>query len=271
MELGLIRNYGKPPYTVAVIHGGPGAAGYMAPVARQLGQHYGVLEPLQSANSVQGQISELNAQLLSQSQKAMCLIASSWGAVLALLYAAQFPTMCTKVIIIGSAVFDAQSSAAVKKTRMARLSEQSKQQLAELENQLQHSNQSQRQNQILQQIAEYYFDTDSYLPLTRDLEIINYDYQIHQAVWQDFISLRDTNGLLQALFSSIEIPVVNLHGDYDPHLITGIQPFLQACIKKIDLHIINQCGHYPWLEKQAKNEFYQLLQLELSKVNSARA
>lgn len=41
--------WGKAPFTVAVIHGGPGAGGEMAPVARKLACDYGVLEPIQTA------------------------------------------------------------------------------------------------------------------------------------------------------------------------------------------------------------------------------
>ena len=31
-----LRTYGEAPFNIAVIHGGPGAAGEMAPVAREL-------------------------------------------------------------------------------------------------------------------------------------------------------------------------------------------------------------------------------------------
>ena len=43
------RLYGNKPYKIAVIHGGPGAPGEMAPVARELSSDYGVIEPLQTA------------------------------------------------------------------------------------------------------------------------------------------------------------------------------------------------------------------------------
>lgn len=49
---GLCRRYGKSPFITAVIHGGPGAAGEMAPVARELSRTGGVLEPLQTAETV---------------------------------------------------------------------------------------------------------------------------------------------------------------------------------------------------------------------------
>lgn len=45
-----VRTHGKPPFRVAVLHGGPGAPGYMAPVARALSVTAGVIEPLQTAD-----------------------------------------------------------------------------------------------------------------------------------------------------------------------------------------------------------------------------
>jgi len=33
------RKYGNRPYEVALVHGGPGAAGEMAPVAKELSKH----------------------------------------------------------------------------------------------------------------------------------------------------------------------------------------------------------------------------------------
>ena len=55
-----VRKYGKPPYSVAVVHGGPGAPGSMAPVARELAKHCGVIEHLESATTIDGQVGELH-------------------------------------------------------------------------------------------------------------------------------------------------------------------------------------------------------------------
>ncbi len=58
-----LRIYGSKPFNVAVIHGGPGAPGEMAPVARELSSASGVLEPLQTATSLKGQVQELHTVL----------------------------------------------------------------------------------------------------------------------------------------------------------------------------------------------------------------
>lgn len=51
-----LRIYGNAPFTVAVIHGGPGALGEMAPVAKELSHVWGTLEPLHTAKTIEGQI-----------------------------------------------------------------------------------------------------------------------------------------------------------------------------------------------------------------------
>lgn len=54
-----VRYYGKEPFQVAVIHGGPGAPGSVAAIAKELSKNYGVLEPIQTKTSLKGQVLEL--------------------------------------------------------------------------------------------------------------------------------------------------------------------------------------------------------------------
>ena len=59
-----LRTYGNGPFSIVVIHGGPGALGSMASVAQELASDWGVLEPLQTATSLDGQIQELRTVLI---------------------------------------------------------------------------------------------------------------------------------------------------------------------------------------------------------------
>ena len=79
------RTHGSPPYTVAVMHGGPGAAGDMAAVAERLARERGVLEPLQTASTLDRQVEELAAVLQQHGQPPVVLIGYSWGAWLSLI------------------------------------------------------------------------------------------------------------------------------------------------------------------------------------------
>ena len=75
-----LRRYGTAPFRVAVIHGGPGAGGEMAPVACRLAEKHGVLEPNQTANSIQGQVEELREILRSNAATPVVLVGFSWVA-----------------------------------------------------------------------------------------------------------------------------------------------------------------------------------------------
>src|SRR5262249_15809566 len=97
-----LRRYGAAPFRVAVLHGGPGAPGTMAPVARELAGDRGMLEPLQAASSLQGQVEELRTVLEGHAELPATLIGSSWGAMLGFIFAAHYPALVTKLIMVGS-------------------------------------------------------------------------------------------------------------------------------------------------------------------------
>lgn len=97
-----LRKYGKPPYAAAVIHGGPGTSGEMAPVARELSSDWGILEPLQTASSVDGQIQELRNALAGNGNLPVVLIGWSWGAWLSSIFAAYYPSFVKRLILVGS-------------------------------------------------------------------------------------------------------------------------------------------------------------------------
>ncbi len=64
------RTWGNAPYSVAVIHGGPGAAGEMAPVAREISRTQGIIEPFQTDRTVTGQVTELKKVLAESGRPA---------------------------------------------------------------------------------------------------------------------------------------------------------------------------------------------------------
>jgi pimeloyl-ACP methyl ester carboxylesterase len=260
-----VRAYGTHPFGVAVLHGGPGAPGYMAPVARELADASGVIEPLQSRDSLDGQIEELADQLTADGNPPLILIGSSWGAVLALFLAARRPELVRKIILIGSAVFDAKSSASIEPRRLARLSEPARQRYGDLMRELKTAPEGQRES-LFSEWGKLHFDADVYDPITRDLEVIETQPEINRKVWSDYVLLRDRAGHLRDLFASIKAPTVVIHGEYDPHPIEGIEPLLRECLANVTIHVLPNCGHYPWIERQARDRFFDLLNRELSQI-----
>lgn len=94
-------------------------------------------------------------------------------------------------------------------------------------------------------------------------ETITLSGEIFQGVWPTAAEWR-RNGTLLALGTSIQCPVVALHGDYDPHPAEGVQNPLSALLRDFRFVLLQHCGHTPWRERQARDSFYQAVQRELA-------
>jgi pimeloyl-ACP methyl ester carboxylesterase len=81
-------------------------------------------------------------------------------------------------------------------------------------------------------------------------------------VWTEAAELRRSGELLQ-LGKLIKCPVVAIHGDYDPHPAEGVQKPLSAILKSFSFILLANCGHKPWIERQAKDKFYEFLKEQL--------
>jgi pimeloyl-ACP methyl ester carboxylesterase len=234
----------------------------MAPVARELAKTRGVLEPLQSANSFTGQIEELRTQLTNHGNPPMTVIGSSWGAILALFLAARYPELVRKAVLIGSAVFDAENSARVKTQRLERLTQEKLARHDVILRELTRSIGAEREK-LFAEWADIFFEADVYDPLTRDLEVLETQPDVNDKVWSDFKMLWDSPNYLVAEFSKINIPIIVIHGEYDPHPIEGIRPLLESCLQNVRFELLPLCGHYPWIERHARERFFEILMREV--------
>jgi pimeloyl-ACP methyl ester carboxylesterase len=253
-----LRLYGQPPFTVTVLHGGPGAPGTMAPVARELAAEWGVLEPLQTADSLDGQVEELRAVLGERADLPVTLIGSSWGAMLGYIFAARYPAHVCRLILVGSGVYEARYAAGIEQTRLDRLSEVERARALELLERPDTVDKS----RLMNAMGQLYTKADAYDPLTLDTEGLDAQYEILVRVWSDAEALR-ASGELLALGKRIACPVLALHGDYDPHPPAGVQEPLSSVVRDFRFVLLARCGHLPWIERQARDEFFCLLHAEL--------
>lgn len=97
-----IRFYGQGPYHITVIHSGPGVPGEMKPVALELSKRYYVLEPIQTKDTITGQIKELKQLLDKHGSPPFTLIDYSLGASLSILFTTSYPSHVRKRIIVSS-------------------------------------------------------------------------------------------------------------------------------------------------------------------------
>jgi pimeloyl-ACP methyl ester carboxylesterase len=256
-----LRTYGKPPFNAAVIHGGPGAAGEMAGVARVLASGWGILEPLQTVASLQAQIEELKTVLEKNADLPVTLIGFSWGAWLSFIFAANYPAFAKKLILIGSGPFEEKYAARIQETRLNRLSEEERTEIKSLMEILDNPA-AEKKSEAFARFGELFSKADAYDPILQESEVTDCDAEIFQNVWNEAAELRRSGKLLK-LGKRIKCPVVAIHGDYDPHPAEGVQKPLSTILKSFRLILLENCGHKPWIERQAKDKFYETLREEL--------
>lgn len=255
-----LRSYGVAPFRTAVIHGGPGAPGEMAPVARELSTMGGVLEPLQTAKTIDGQIEELKDSVTTQGDPPMLLIGWSWGAWLSYMFAAQNPALVKKLILIASGPFEEKDAQTIMTTRLNRLSEQERAEALLLIGALESSAMANKDN-AMSRLGKLISKADSFDPISQKSQTMECQYDIYQSIWEQAAKLRRDGRLLE-YGKKIQCPVVAVHGDHDPHPAEGIRRPLARILKDFRFVLLERCGHTPWIERFAKDRFYKILKKE---------
>jgi pimeloyl-ACP methyl ester carboxylesterase len=257
-----LRTYGHPPFTVAVVHGGPGAPGEVAPVARELSSLAGVLEPLQTRDSLEGQIEELADVLKEHAELPVTLIGHSWGAFLSFIVTARCPALVKKLVLVGSGPFEEKYADNITPDRLNRLSEVDRIEafrLVEIIN----DPTSPGKDKSMAGLSALFAKADAYEPLPRiKSDVLEFNEEINRKVWAEAKELRISGEILE-LGKRISCPVLAIHGDYDPHLPEGVREPLSRVLKDFRFILLEKCGHEPWLERYARDEFYKVLKNEL--------
>ena len=258
------RSYGSPPWRTALLHGGPGAAGEMAAPARELSRKRGVLEPLQTAASLAGQVEELKEVLLTHGQTPLTLVGFSWGAWLGLILAARHPRLVGKLILVGCGPLREKDAAGIYQTRLNRLDKDEQASVAGVIARLNGpAPADENRNRDLQRLGELFFKADSCDPLPIVADPIDVRADIYLSVWPEAAELRRSGRLLN-LAGRVLCPIVAIHGDWDPHPAEGVKKPLASLLEDFRFVLLRNCGHRPWLEKRARDEFFRILEQELA-------
>lgn len=255
------RTYGNPPFNVALLHGGPGTSGGMAPLARELALRHGVLEPLQTASSIAGQVEELKELLEESADLPVTLVGHSWGAWLGYIFAARYPGLVKKLILVSSGGFEEKYAAATHETRLSRLNVEGRGEVKRLLEIIRNRSSDDR-NADFARLGELFFKTDAYDPLPLEPPETVFSLEIYKKVWGEATELRRTGKLLE-MGREITSPVVAIHGDYDSHPAEGVERPLSAVLGDFRFILLDKCGHKPWIERQARERFFEILEGEL--------
>jgi pimeloyl-ACP methyl ester carboxylesterase len=236
----------------------------MAPVARELSRGHGVLEPIQTTATLGGQVDELKRLLEAHGDLPVTLIGFSWGAWLSFIVAARYPKMVKKLILVGSGPFEEQYVTALQSTRMSRLSAEERTEFDAIIEALGDPVTGDK-SMLLARLGTLTSKTDQVDPIpnaSEETDRVDIQGDIFQAVWDDAAELR-RSGKLLALGQDIECPATAIHGCYDPHPAAGVEKPLSAVLGDFQFILLKGCGHTPWIERLARNEFYGILEREL--------
>lgn len=263
----MLRRYGKPPWSVAVLHGGPGAPGSVAGLARKLSAGAGVLEPIQTRLSVEDLVAELRGQLEGVVREPIVLVGHSWGAWLALLYAARYPMTARRLVLVGSGPLAASYAGRIAERRKARLTAEQNAAYEDAVAALRGEANPQLRDAAMRRLKELTEISDNCWPLPtspkEERDALPFDARQHAAVWAEAARLRGEGELLRAA-GKVRCPVTVLHGEDDPHPVAGVvEPLGEAGVKP-DIHLFPRCGHCPFRERFAADAFFAALMPLLS-------
>jgi pimeloyl-ACP methyl ester carboxylesterase len=235
--------------------------GSIAPVARELSTLTGVLEPLQTADSIGGQVAELSAVLKEHGQCPITLVGWSHGATLGYILTARHPALVRKLILVGAPAFEEKYAANIFNDRLLRLSEEERTEVFTLEKFIWGSVEEDKRVSM-KRLFQLFARADTYNPLPHKDEVLEVQLDINESVGLEARKLLASGELLE-LGKKIHCPVIAIHGDYDNHLAEGVREPLSRVLKDFKFILLKKCGHEPWTERYARDEFFRILKKEV--------
>jgi len=263
-----IRFHGDHGPPVITLHGGPGAFGGAVRLAQGLSREFRVVEPWQRPSgeiplTVAVHIEDLHNLILSLlNGEKPALVGSSWGAMLALAYAAQYSDSINATVLVGCGTFDKASRDVIVQRRRQRITDYiSKHPEHEADLQL----------DMGEQMMKWHSMTDAYEPSADNNELPDsepFDMQGHTETWQDMVRCQEA-GVYPQSFASVMVPAIMLHGADDPHPGGMTRDTLSQYMPHLEYHEFPRCGHDPEIEKYAKDDFFAMMSNWLKRSFSA--
>ncbi len=254
----IVREYGDGTRPVITLHGGPASAGDAAPLARALAKRWLVLEPFQRGSgggrlTVATHVRDLDGVIRERcGSERPILVGHSWGAMLALAYAAEHPAAASALVLVGCGTFTPAARAEFKARLQARLTPADLEELRRIEETI--ADEDQRcgaRGRLMMRV--YACDIEA---APDECETV--DAVAHDETWTDMLRLQE-KGVFPAAFAAIRAPVLMIHGEVDPHPGASIRDDLQRYMPHLEYVELAECGHSPWLERRARDRFFDVI------------
>lgn len=255
----MVRLYGQAPYKIVLVHGGPGAIGSLKGFAKELNTRskFGVVEAFQSKYSIHLLVEELYYQIRENCSHKVTLIGHSWGAWLAALFAEQYPELIEQIVLVGCPPLEDKYVSEISTRRTKNLSEEDQVIFNRLAS-------NQATSEDMAEIPKILEKSDHYCLENKELHSPDEnDDKMLNLIWKEAAALR-TSGKLLASFQNILCKIILIQGELDPHPARGVTIPLQENNVECEAYLLEKCGHSPFMEKYAKEPFYDILLKVLS-------
>ncbi|CAG0965209.1 Cis-3-alkyl-4-alkyloxetan-2-one decarboxylase [Myxococcaceae bacterium] len=264
-----VRRYGFQGTNVVVLHGGPGAPGSIAGLARLLAPHFNVLEPLQRRSGFAPlTVAQHVDDLAVVAPERSAIVGWSWGAMLGLSFAARHPERVSRLVLVGCGTYDENSRAQFKQALENLLNQAGNESIRDLIRQKQSEQDEKARDATLGKLGAAYARLESYELLEDSLgqaDKLPVDAVGNRETWDDVLRLQ-RQGIEPQAFATIRVPVLMLHGDVDPHPGSATRDLLQQFVPQLEYVEFEKCGHEPWREAHARDRFLKKLQTWLKQV-----
>lgn len=245
---------------LVIVHGGPGMAhDYLFKPFSRLAKKHRLVFYDQMGNGlsdgfrenekagVDGLVEELEGVRQAFGLGAIDLAGQSWGAVIAVRYAAKYPQNVKKLLLLEPAPGSSEYLPAFQKAILDRLSPEDRQQLAALSQEpALKSDPALFLKWMNLRFKAYYFD-----PARQDLDKLAYfdaarvkKFFASSAMFGPYLMDFDLYGLMKG----IACPVLIVHGDHDPIPTAAVERTAQS-LPDAELRIVKDCGHFVHVEK----------------------
>lgn len=244
---------------VGVLHGGPGAIGSAAGLARALASEFRVLEPLQRrSGTVPLTVATHVSDLARVAPRRMLWVGHSWGAMLALSFAAAHPELVQALVLVGCGTYDDAARQQLRERLNAGLDARGlSAKLGALHARALAAPDDAARDRLLLEQGRITSDAETY-ELCEPNEYTEVDARAHRETWDDVLRLQ-REGVEPAAFAGIHAPVLMLHGDFDPHPGPETRDVLRRVIPQLEYTELARCGHEPWRERHAREPFLNKL------------
>ena len=255
-----LRQHGHDGPEVLVLHGGPGAPGSAHGLARAIAHEFKVIEPLQRrAGTVPLTMAQHVDDLRVIAPEQALIVGWSFGAMLALSYAAAHPARSRAVALVGVGTYDEAARTRYREAMEALATPEIRTRQTSLVHALSRAVDAGGRDRIFGALGHLAGIVQAVAPIDDDDGVgLPCDEAGYRETWRDTLRLQH-EGLEPAAFSAIRAPVLMLHGEDDPHPAHATFQTLRVVIPTLELLTWPRCGHAPWNERHAREAFVQKL------------